>query len=174
MGTFVFLSYSGPIERRQRRFVELLDGNLRERGLEPRTLGVTEYDSDSPLRAVRRVLLETNGLLTVAFRRMPVDTEAAHRSTHVDDGRWTTSPWCHIEAALAFERGLPVLVLREAGVVHDGVLRAGALNTGTVEFDPSTSIPQFFRTIEWRQSIDRWQHHVREVVERKGFPPRLY
>jgi len=39
------------------------------RGLEPRTLGVTDYDMDAPLKAIRRLMLESNGLITIAFKR---------------------------------------------------------------------------------------------------------
>nr|VFJ88362.1 MAG: hypothetical protein BECKLFY1418A_GA0070994_100411 [Candidatus Kentron sp. LFY] len=39
------------------------------RGLEPRTLGVTDYDMDAPLKAIRRLMLESNGLITIALRR---------------------------------------------------------------------------------------------------------
>jgi len=37
------------------------------RGLEPRTLGVTDYDMDAPLKAIRRLMLESNGLITIAL-----------------------------------------------------------------------------------------------------------
>jgi hypothetical protein len=42
---------------------------LKNRGFEPRTLGVTDYDMQEPLTAIRRLMLESNGLLTIAFRR---------------------------------------------------------------------------------------------------------
>jgi hypothetical protein len=28
------------------------------------------------------------------------------------DGKWLTTPWSHIEAAMAYQLGLPVLILR--------------------------------------------------------------
>ena len=36
-----------------------------------------------------------------------------------------TSPFCHIEPAMAFQLGLPVLVFREKGVLDDGILEKG-------------------------------------------------
>lgn len=42
---------------------------MQEREIQPRTLGVTDYDMDAPLTAIRRLMLESNGLVTIAFKR---------------------------------------------------------------------------------------------------------
>lgn len=59
--------------QQQKSFIEQLIKHLNRRGFEPRTLGVTDYDADAPLTAIRRLLLESNGLLCVAFRRSIVN-----------------------------------------------------------------------------------------------------
>ena len=69
MGISIFLSYPKPCFGRQKAFVEHINEYLVERGFAPRTLGVTDYDMDAPLTAIRRLMLESNGLLTIAFRR---------------------------------------------------------------------------------------------------------
>lgn len=43
-------------------FLDCLTKFLQEEGLEPRTLGVTDYDVKAPLKVIRRVMLESNGL----------------------------------------------------------------------------------------------------------------
>ncbi|WP_237748721.1 hypothetical protein [Streptococcus mutans] len=35
----------------------------------PRTLGITDYDMNAPLTAIRRLMIESNGIITIAFRR---------------------------------------------------------------------------------------------------------
>ena len=45
----VFLSYPKPCFGKQKEFVEDSTQFLRNRGFEPRTLGVTDYDMDAPL-----------------------------------------------------------------------------------------------------------------------------
>ena len=69
MAISIFLSYPKPCFGRQKAFVEHINEYLVERGFAPRTLGVTDYDMDAPLTAIRRLMLESNGLLTIAFRR---------------------------------------------------------------------------------------------------------
>lgn len=65
----VFLSYPQPYLKKQKQFIDKVASYLEERGLQPRTLGVTDYDMDAPLTAIRRLLLESNGLIAIAFRR---------------------------------------------------------------------------------------------------------
>ena len=76
-------------------------------------------------------MAESNGLLCVAFRRTHilngeriVRVGRKFETRHIED-LWLTIPWAHIEPTMAYQIGLPVLVLREAGVVYDGVLEKG-------------------------------------------------
>ncbi len=173
MGVFVFLSYSTPVRTRQDRFIDDLRDDLRSRGLEPRTLGSTDYDADSPLVAIRRVLLETNGLISVAFRRWKIDRSQA-KSEPSAETSWTTSPYCHIEATMAFQLGLPVVILAESGVVRDGVLRDGVIGPRVNPFDLNGSTGRYVRSAAWRQTAAKWEHQVRTVLDRKGHPAQWY
>lgn len=69
----VFLSYSSPYTEEQKSFIREVNNHLRNRGLEPRTLGTTDYDLDEPLTAIRRLMFESNGLLAIAFKRYYVE-----------------------------------------------------------------------------------------------------
>ena len=69
MSSSIFLSYPRPFKKRQEEFIERIIHYFEERALQPRTLGVTDYDMDAPLTAIRRLMLESNGLVTIAFRR---------------------------------------------------------------------------------------------------------
>ena len=177
----VFLSYPKPCFGRQNQFIDRVRSYLAERGFEPRTLGVTDYDMDSPLTAIRRLMLESNGLITVAFRRTYVEKGTARLRTDVEglkemsiDGTWLTTPWSHIEPAMAYQLGLPVLILRERGVLDDGILERGVLGLYLPECDLEKSLDDYFASAEWRGIIGKWEGYVRAVVDRKGTPPQLY
>ena len=43
----VFLSYPKPYLEKQKQFIEKVVSYLENRGLQPRTLGVTDYDMDA-------------------------------------------------------------------------------------------------------------------------------
>lgn len=180
MSISVFLSYPQPYMSRQQRFINTVINYLRNRGFEPRTLGITDYDMNEPLTAIRRLMLESNGLITVAFRRSLVETgiqkpqsDMGQRSTEILQ-KWYTSPYCQIEPAMAFQLGLPILILRENGVIEEGILEKGVTGTYLPEFDLDDHTKDYLNTEEWRQIIGRWEGYVRKVAENKGLPPKLY
>jgi hypothetical protein len=69
----VFLSYAKPYNNDQEKFIKDLVVFLQERGFEPRTLGVSDYDMDEPLTAIKRLMIQSYGIITVAFRRTYIE-----------------------------------------------------------------------------------------------------
>jgi len=178
MGHSVFVSMPGPFNDAQTVFAAALDGELKNHGLTPRTLGVTDWDPDAPLTAIRRLMLESNGLISVAFRRSFIESGESKPGTEsvVDlGGNWLTSPWPHIEVAMAFQIGLPILILREAGVIDDGVLERGVSGMYLPQFDlEGDDAEGYFQRPEFQQLVARWVGYVQAVVTAKGEPPRMY
>lgn len=173
----VFLSFPKPHMQVQVSFVRCIAEHLKERGMEGRTLGENEYDMNAPLAGVRRLMLESNGALVVAFRRYWI--ENGHEKPDSDiqavkgqplNGKWMTSPWCHIESAMAFQLGLPLLIFRERGVHDDGALERGVTGFYLPEFDLSSACNEYFQKQEWRQLIAQWEAKVRRLRELKGTP----
>jgi hypothetical protein len=177
MKTSIFLSYPKPFNSAQINFINQLRDYLLSRGLEPRTLGVTDYDMDAPLKAIRRLMLESNGLITVAFRRAQIIegiNKPESEESQLLNGQWLTSPYSHIEPAMAFQIGLPVLILREQGVLADGVLEKGVIGNYMPEFNLNDATQNYLGSDEWNQIIRKWEGHVSSVVETKGNPPQLF
>ncbi|MDQ4005069.1 MAG: hypothetical protein M3135_02055 [Actinomycetota bacterium] len=177
----MFLSYPKPCRSQQQRFVDEICSYLDSRGFAPRTLGVTDYDLDAPLKAIRRLMLESNGLITIAFRRTYIEKGVGNHRTDIESLKevplldtWLTSPWAHIEPTMAYQIGLPILVLREKGVLDDGVLQKGVTGIYMPEFDCEVPVDEYFMSPEWNDLIWKWEGHVRAVVDTKGNPPKLY
>ncbi len=177
----VFLSYPQPHMMSQKLFIDRLKKYLLSRGFEPRTLGVTDYDMNAPLKAIRRLMLESNGIITIALRRTLV---LAGKQKHLADiprmtekelqDVWFTSAYCQIEPAMAFQLGLPVLILREAGVIEGGLFEKGVLGTYMPEFSLESGEEDYLGTTEWNDIIGKREDFVRAVSENKGNPPKLY
>jgi hypothetical protein len=181
MNISIFLSYPKPCSKPQRGFIERVRAYLNERGFSPRTLGVTDYDVDAPLRAIRRLMRESNGIITVAFRRTFIKKGASHYRTDIKeleeiplDGKWLTTPWAHIEPAMAYQLGLPILIFRENGVFADGILEKGVVGLYMPEFDLSKDIGRYLTSAEWSEVMGKWEGLVRAVVDKKGNPPELF
>ncbi len=131
----VFLSYPKPCFTALQRFVDRVSEYLDRRGIAPSTLGVTDYAMDAPLRAIRRLMIESNGLITLAFRRTFIK-EGTSNNGNIEsriaipiDESEIASPWAQIEPAMAYQLGLPVLILREKNVLDDGLLEQGVVGT---------------------------------------------
>lgn len=176
----VFLSYPKPHLERQDKFVKSICSYLEERGFAGRTLGVTDYGINSPLTAIRGLMMECNGIITVAFARTKVVNAISKPDSDLGDigksieGQWLTSPWCHIEPAMAYQLGLPILLLREKGVIADGILERGVTGTYLPEFDLNDAAEKYLESQEWRQLIGTWEGYVRKVVDNKSKPPQLF
>jgi hypothetical protein len=132
---------------------------------------------DAPMTAIRRLMLECNGVLVIAFRRYWV--ENGHENFNCDiegveckaiSGTWMTSPWCHIEAAMGFQLGLPLLVLREQGVLADGLLDRGVRGANYPEFDLSSGPLAFLEGTLAKSILTQWNARVRNFRELRGNP----
>jgi hypothetical protein len=181
MDISIFLSYPRPCFRRQEEFLVAMRAYIKQLDLAPRTLGVNEYDTNTPLTAIRRMMNESNGLLTIAFRRTLIKEGATRSGTDITgqeegslNGVWLTSPWAQIEAAMAFQLGLPILILREKGVHADGILEKGIVGLYMPEFDLDQPVSNYFDSPEWKQIITQWCHQARTVLMQKGQPPIRY
>lgn len=183
MGIPVFLSYPQPYLKIQEKFINNVIKYLKERGLEAKTLGVTDYDMNAPLVAIRRLMSESNGLLTIAFRRAYIETGTGKPNTDMPNmkqydisDKWITSMYCHIEPAMAFQIGLPILIFRESGVIADGILEKGVTGLYMPEFNLGLeeSIEDYFKSDEWKQVIGTWEANVRNTYYNRGLPPTRY
>jgi len=169
MKHFIFLSYPKPFAKKQKQFTDMLSKYLSNQGLEPRTLGATDYDTDAPLKAIRRLMLESNGLLAVVFRRNYIikgtgkpKSDMCEIESNISDS-WLTSPYCQIERAMAFQLGLP-----------NGLLEKGVLGVYMPEFNVENSPEEYFKSKEFLSLIQKWIGYVRTVVDKKGEPTQLF
>ncbi|MFL1428372.1 MULTISPECIES: hypothetical protein [unclassified Nocardiopsis] len=143
---------------------------------------MTDYDLEAPLHAIRRLMLESNGLIAIAFKRTYIehavvnrDSDFSGREPREISDEWMTTPWPHIESAMAYQLGLPVLILREAGVIADGVLEKGVAGIAMPEFDLSKDpTADFMNGVEGAALFSKWAHQAESVFLNKGSPGRLY
>ncbi|MER8606015.1 hypothetical protein NKH48_20125 [Mesorhizobium sp. M1233] len=178
----VFVSRPTPHLATQERFVAQFTDELMKRGFDPITMGPasSSYDYDAPLVGIRRLLTHCCGLVSVAFRRTHASVVKKYPSADLpgfaerdDRNVWFTSPYCQIEPAMAFQLGLPILILKEEGVLAEGVLERGVTGLYLPEFSLADG-PSFINGQECRALLDQWGGYVRAAYKRRGDPPRLF
>lgn len=175
----IFLSAPKPFLSKQSEFLELVEAKLVDMGLEPRTLGRSDYDMSAPLEAIRRLMGTSCGLMAIAFRRTFIERGSVRPKSDIReietsvDGTWLTSSYCQIEPAMAYQIGLPLLLWTEQGVLAEGVLDRGAIGLSMPQFDLAGALPSLDER-EWTDPLKRWGHRVESVHMARGEPPRLW
>jgi hypothetical protein len=121
----VFISLGRPFKPQHLTLVEHIDSALRARDLMPVRLPRIQRQGESPLAAVQALLARCGGLLVVAFPRVRSHVAYEWPDSPMQSpiaGRESPTIWLHIEAALAFQLGLPVLTLVEERLHPEGLL----------------------------------------------------
>jgi len=165
----IFFSFPTPVSRDQFEMVKSIYRILSRNRLTPRTLGVNEYDFKEPLKAIRRLLNQSHGLLALAFRKTTVDRGSTIRRRGDDapkheelSGLGLTSPWVQIETAMAYQIDIPIMVLREQDVNDDGLLQDGVVvhHMPVFSFDNGTST--FFKGREFNAALKQFVQAVND------------
>lgn len=124
----VFLSVGAASTPRQEKFIADVEGRLRSDGLIPNTVGRTAFSTDTPIKSSRDLMARCSGTIVLALERLyfpsGIEKRGGDHQTDLADVKVPT-PWNHIEAALAYGRGHPLMVIVENGLRADGVLEKG-------------------------------------------------
>lgn len=74
---------------------------------------------------------------------------------------WEGSPFSQIEPAMAYQYGLPLLLIREIGVEQSGIWSFGIGPFLILEWDSTQPIEVFFRRNDWLEIFQNWTSQVR-------------
>jgi hypothetical protein len=127
MGNKVFISKGSNATNRQREYIDAVLDTLRLVGLNPRIMNENEWSHSQPLKAIKRIIRECDGIVVIAFTRTRYDKGIEVRS---EDNKELNNislptPWNHIEAAIAYTFDLPILVIAENGLKSEGLIERG-------------------------------------------------
>lgn len=124
----VFVSVGGTATAEQETFVRAVEDRFRSEGLVPHTVGRNTFSSDAPLKTVTELMDKCSGTVVIALERSyfptGVDKRGGSKEAPLTDVRLPT-PWNQIEAAMSYARGLPLMVIVEAGLKSEGLLERG-------------------------------------------------
>src|SRR6266446_4266872 len=102
-------------------------GLLETLELKPRTVGATDYPRSSPLDEVIAVMGECSGAIVLGYPQIKF-RDGIVKGAPASSEMCLPTEWNHIEAGLAYARGLPLLVIHHIGVQR-GIFDRGALNS---------------------------------------------
>lgn len=124
----IFVSVATGLNPQQEEFVAAVEDRLRSKGLTPKTVGRNTFSPDAPLRAVTDLMRQCSGVVVIALERLHFPQGEERRGT--DQYRELTdvkipTVWNQIEATLAYDAKLPLLVIVEPSIRKDGLLEQG-------------------------------------------------
>jgi len=124
----VFVSVGGAATEQQEAFVRAVEDRLRIEGLIPHTVGRNTFSADAPLKTVTELLDKCSGTVVIALERSyfaaGIEKRGGPKERALSDVRLPT-PWNQIEAAMTYARGLPLMIVVEAGLKSEGLLERG-------------------------------------------------
>lgn len=166
----IFLSYPKPINENQQNFINRLNEFLVSQNYYPMTLGVNEYDIYEPLLAIRKLMISSNGIITIALKKNNVSKLTIHKNSTIQtfDNIYFTSPWCQIETAMAYQLGIPIMILREKDVFEEGILEKGISGIYLPEFDLNSNIENYISSEEFLEIFKKWGYNVTTTINNKS------
>jgi hypothetical protein len=155
----IFISVGATANERQEGFVRAVEDRLRAANLVPHTVGRNTFSSGAPLAKVIELLDTCGGAVVIALERSffqaGVEKRGGPKETQLTDINLPT-PWNHIEAAMAYSRGLPLLMIVENGLKPEGLLATGYdWNVQYLDLSPSQ-----LGTVEFEGVFQDWMSKV--------------
>ena len=124
-------------------------------GLIPRTLGSSDYPSKAPLDEVIEIMDECKGAIILGYPQLSI-SEGQIKDQKIESKLLLPTEWNHIEAALAYSKGIPLIVLRHKGVSR-GVFDRGVMNAFVHEVDFKS--PAWCMDTALNGAIQKWKQN---------------
>jgi len=156
-----FLSHPSRLNSLQQEFVDIIIRQIRKALLFPRTLPISEQYPETPLTNIRRMMLSSYGFIALNLKQRQVNVIQNNLGEPQNLLVWEGSPFAQIEPAMAYQYGLPILLIRETGVEQSGIWSFGIGPFLILEWDPSKPLEEFFRSNAWLEIFQNWIAQVR-------------
>lgn len=132
-----------------------------------------DWDYKNPLRGLRRAMAGCCGAIVIAYARYEFPTGVEKRrgqSTPIENIAFPT-PWNQIEAAMAYEKGLPLLVVAQTGLKQDAILEnSGDIRPYWTQIDPAVCNEDGFIGYlhSWKEDVVATSERLKTESEKRG------
>lgn len=164
----VFLSAPTALATEQAEFRDCLTTVLLDAGFECRSVGRTDFGNSVPLITIRRLMASCFGAIVLGFAQLHLARGTSRPNTEREASvadLVLPTPWNHLEAGMAFQLGLPLLVIREERLVQEGIFGLGVSDRFVHHANLS---PDWLQSPAFKQPLAEWANEVRERERRLG------
>lgn len=161
----VFISHPTPFNKNQADFLSLIEIELNTHELNPTNLGKNDWSFKSPLEPIRTIMRTCQAAIIIGLERhhsyIGYDKETSKDKNELIH-KYTTSPWVQIEAGMAYQAELPLLVLKEKKVFAEGILDPQISDYYVFEFEIEKQSKKL--SPELKKIILSWVNHIKENI----------
>jgi len=144
--------------------LEAFTSILKSYEINPRTLGVSDYPTNTPLDEVISIMDQCVGAIILGYPQIEVK-EGVLKGGTIESCVVLATEWNHIEAGLAYAKRLPLLVIHHKGV-RRGIFDRGAIGKYLYEVDLSNST--WFSEEQIIGAIVAWKNILTETISTEG------
>lgn len=134
----VFISHPSPYNKYQEKFLLLIEQELKSHSLNPINLGRKNYNYKSPLKPIKDIMDTCSGAIIIGLERhhslIGYERESSKTEKELIH-KYTSSPWIQIESGMAYQAGLPILILKEDKLHSEGILDPQISDSFVFEFE---------------------------------------
>ena len=135
----IYLSVGTPHNATQQRYLDTLKEQLAIHHIEAQTLGSTFWSVKKPLLPIQKSMEEVSGCLVLAMERFfaveGIYKRGSEQEKKVSQELYAT-PWSQIEAAMAYQAGLPLLIMKDENIRGEGMLDPATHDWMIVHINP--------------------------------------
>lgn len=162
----IFISAGTTSNDNQETFIAAIETRLKSENLIPNTVGRNKFSADSPLKTVIELMDDCSGTIIVALERTyfpnGIERRGSLKEKTLAEVRYAT-PWNQIEAAMAYTKGQPILVIIEEGIKSEGLLEKG-YDWYVMSIRPEVNV---LTTTEFNGVLASWKRKVEIFNENK-------
>lgn len=157
----VFISHPSPFNEQQRSFLELIKKKLTAQGLNGVNLGTSNWNYRKPLKPIKELMTKCEGAIIIGLERHHsyIGYEKEHSGEQAElIHKYASTPWIHIEAGMAYQAGLPLLILKEKKLHQEGILDPN--NSESYIFDFTIEKNTEKLTTDLEQIVESWAKDI--------------
>ena len=165
--TDIFISVGRISASEEDDFLHAVEGILKSHGLNPRTVGRTDFADENPFQKVLHVMKECSGIIVIASERMVFERGIEFPKSVEKTGlRQVFMPtiWNQIEAAMAYALHVPMLVIAESSLRADGFLER-KYDWQVLRWE--NLLPERLTSADFLSVFETWKNEV-AVFERRN------
>lgn len=159
MDNKVFISKGSTPTVDQRKFIDAVLDMLKTVGLSPRIMNENEWSHEQPLKAIKKIIRECEGIVIIAFTRVKIEKGFEIKKVNNTDLIQVSlaTPWNNIEGSIAYSFDLPLLVIAENGLKSEGLIENGYdWNVFWTDLNEDVVKTESFKAFlqSWKKAVD--------------------